>query len=49
MTGGERRVGEYASGKMHHANQAFHLKLKHLLGGVSLLSLLDASQLAAYG
>lgn len=42
MSDGERRVREYASGRMHHANQVFHLKLKHLLGGVSLLSLLAA-------
>ena len=42
MSAGERRVREYASGRMHQANQAFHLKLKHLLGGVSLLSLLAA-------
>lgn len=40
MSDGERRVRECALGKMHHTNQAFHLK--HLLGGVSLLSQLAA-------
>ncbi len=36
VSDGERRVREYASGRMHQANQAFHLKLKHILGWVSL-------------
>ena len=30
------------AGKLRRADDAFHLKLKHVLGGVSLLSLLAA-------
>ena len=30
------------AGKLRRSNDAFHLKLKHVLGGVSLLSLLAA-------
>ena len=39
---GERRVREYVHGNFGRADSTFHLKLKHVLGGVSLLSLLAA-------
>ena len=38
----EKRIREYTTQKYRKANQSFHLKLKHVLGGVSLLSLLAA-------
>jgi len=39
---GKKRVQQYVSQNLSKADQAFHLKLKHFLGGVSLLSLLAA-------
>ena len=39
---GEKRMREYMAGRMRNTNQAFHMGLKHVLGGVSLLSLLAA-------
>ena len=42
MPAGERRVRQYVYGNLRRADQVFHLKLKHVLGGVSLLSLLAA-------
>ncbi len=41
VSAGERRVA-YVKGNLSRANRSFHLKLKHVLGGVSLLSLLAA-------
>ena len=42
MTDGERRVRQYVYGNLSRVDQVFHLKLMHVLGGVSLLSLLAA-------
>ena len=39
---GKSSVKQYASRKLNKAESSFHIKLKHVLGGVSLLSLLAA-------
>ena len=41
-TRGESAVKEYATKKLNKVDSSFHIKLKHVLGGVSLLSLLAA-------
>ena len=38
----ERRIQQMIASDYHRAGEKFHLKLKHILGGVSLLSLLAA-------
>ena len=42
VSAGERRVRGYMKGNLNSTNRSFHLKLKHVLGGLSLLSLLAA-------
>ena len=42
MTDGERRLRQYVYRNLSRVDQTFHLKLTHVLGGVSLLSLLAA-------
>lgn len=39
---GKSAVKQYTSRKLDKADSSFHIKLKHVLGGVSLLSLLAA-------
>lgn len=39
---GKAAVKEYATKKLNEMDSSFHIKLKHALGGVSLLSLLAA-------
>ena len=39
MPAGKRIVSDYVKGNLDRTNRSFHLKLKHVLGGVSLLSL----------
>ena len=39
---GKSTVKQYAAIKLNKADSSFHIKLKHVLGGVSLLSLLAA-------
>ena len=41
-TRGKSAVKEYATKKLNKVDRSFHIKLKHVLGGVSLLSLLAA-------
>ena len=41
-TRGKSAVKEYATKKLNKVDSSFHIKLKHILGGVSLLSLLAA-------
>ena len=41
-TRGKSAVKEYVTKKMNKVDSSFHIKLKHALGGVSLLSLLAA-------
>ena len=41
-TRGKSAVKEYATKKLNKVDSSFHIKLKHVLGGVSLLSLLAA-------
>lgn len=45
MSAGERRVREYVHSNLSRVDSAFHLKLKHVLEGVSLLSLLAAFEI----
>ena len=42
VSAGERRARDYMKGNLNRTNRSFHLKLKHALGGISLLSLLAA-------
>ena len=39
---GKAAVKEYTTKKWNKADSSFHIKLKHVLGGISLLSLLAA-------
>ena len=39
---GKSTVKQYAASKLNKVDSSFHIKLKHVLGGVSLLSLLAA-------
>ncbi len=41
-TRGKSAVKQYAAKGLKKADRSFHIKLKHVLGGVSLLSLLAA-------
>ena len=42
VAGGKASVKEYTTKKWNKADSSFHIKLKHVLGAVSLLSLLAA-------